>query len=117
LPARALAALGATAEQIRERAGAGPIPGPTAAPLQPPLSDRAKVALGRGFHSALELGHNYIGTEHILLGLLADTRGTGATILRGLGIAEQRTRAWLEEAIEEALAARVAANTPRPSQS
>jgi hypothetical protein len=117
MAARALAALGATPEQIRERAGTGPAPAPAAGTGQPPLSDRAKVALGRGFHAALELGHNYIGTEHILLGLLADSRGAGATILRGLGITEQRARDWLDEAIEEALAARATANTPQPSPS
>jgi len=113
--ARALAELGATPEQIRERAGAGPAPAPDAdaGTRQPPLSDRAKVALGRAFHAALELGHNYIGTEHILIGLLADTRGAGATILRGLGITEQRARDWLDDAIEEALAARGTLSTPQ----
>jgi len=101
LAARALAALGATPGQIRERAGAGPAPGPAADPRQLPLSDRAKAVLGRGFHAALELGHNYIGTEHILLGLLADPKGAGATILGPLGITEQRARDWLTQAIDK----------------
>jgi Clp amino terminal domain, pathogenicity island component len=111
MAAQALAALGATPEQIRERAGAGPAPAPAADPRQLPLSDRAKVALGRGFHAALQLGHNYIGTEHILLGLLADTKGAGATILGALGITEQRARDWLTEAIDDLMTARAAENT------
>lgn len=116
MAAQALTALGSTPGQIRDKAGAGPPPAAAAAHLQPPLSDRAKVALGRGFHAALELGHNYIGAEHILLGLITDTKGAGATILRGLGITEQRARDWVDQAIEEALTARTAANTPPPSQ-
>jgi Clp amino terminal domain, pathogenicity island component len=114
MAAQALAALGATPEQIREQAGAGPAPGPAADPRQLPLSDRAKVALGRGFHAALELGHNYIGTEHILLGLLADTKGAGATILGALGITEQRAREWVTQAIDDVIDARAAGNTPQP---
>jgi Clp amino terminal domain, pathogenicity island component len=114
MAAQALAALGATPEQIREQAGAGPAPAPAADPRQLPLSDRAKVALGRGFHAALELGHNYIGTEHILLGLLADTKGAGATILGALGITEQRAREWVTQAIDDVIDARAAGNTPQP---
>jgi hypothetical protein len=114
MAARALAALGATPEQIRDRAGAGPASAAPADPRQLPLSDRAKVTLGRGFHAALELGHNYIGTEHILLGLLADTKGAAATILGGLGITEQRARDWLTEAIDDVLTARAAEATARP---
>lgn len=112
--ARALTALGATPEQIREQVGAGPAPAAVADSRQLPFSDRAKVSLGRGFHAALELGHNYIGTEHILLGLLADTRGAGATALGALGITEQRARDWLTEAIDDILTARAAGNTTQP---
>ena len=32
------------------------------------------------------MGHNYIGTEHLLLGILAEDKDTGARVLRGLGI-------------------------------
>jgi hypothetical protein len=116
MAARALAAFGVTPEQIREQADAAPGPAPTvpnAGTRQLPFSDRAKVALGRGFHAALELGHNYIGTEHILLGLLADTKGAGATILRALGVTEQRARDWLTDAIDEVLTARGTENTPQ----
>jgi len=50
---------------------------------------------------ARRLHHNYIGTEHILLGLLADPKGAGATILGPLGITEQRARDWLTQAIDK----------------
>ncbi len=114
LAARALAALGAAPDQIRERAGAGPAPSPSTGPRRLPLSDRAKVALGRGFHAALALGHNYIGTEHILLGILADGKSAGAAILHGLGVTEQDARDWLTEAIDEILTARAAAGPAAP---
>jgi Clp amino terminal domain, pathogenicity island component len=114
LAGRALAALGATPAQIREQAGAGPVFALAAGAREVPLSDRAKVALGRGFHAALELGHNYIGTEHILLGLLADTKGAGATILGRLGITEGRAKDWLTDAIDEVLTVRATENSLRP---
>jgi ATP-dependent Clp protease ATP-binding subunit ClpA len=44
---------------------------------------------------ALRLGHNYIGTEHILLGLLEEEEGTGGRTLAGLGVTRERAEQWL----------------------
>ena len=41
---------------------------------------------------ALRLGHNYIGTEHILLGVVREGEGAGAAVLRGLGLEPERVR-------------------------
>lgn len=48
---------------------------------QIPFTPRAKQALERALREALSLGHNYIGTEHILLGLMRDTEGLHAKYL------------------------------------
>ncbi len=46
---------------------------------------------------ALELGHNYIGTEHILLGLLSNPDQPAARILASLGATQEETRVRLTE--------------------
>jgi hypothetical protein len=59
----------------------------------PPFTPRAKRALELSMSEALTLGHNYIGTEHILLGLIAEETGVAADILRrrGVGHADARS--------------------------
>jgi ATP-dependent Clp protease ATP-binding subunit ClpA len=49
---------------------------------------------------ALALGHNYIGTEHILLGLLDEEESLGGGPLAGLGITKERVRDWLIPVLE-----------------
>ena len=49
---------------------------------QMPFSPRAKQLLERALREALSLGHNYIGTEHVLLAVLAEEDSAGARILR-----------------------------------
>src|ERR1039457_4970112 len=74
LAALTITALGATPEQIRSRAGAGPVPGPTAVPGQVPFTPRANKAIQLSLREAMGLGYNHIGTEHVLLGILAEER-------------------------------------------
>jgi hypothetical protein len=50
-----------------------------------PFSAEAKKALELSLREALQLGHSYIGTEHILLGLLRDRESVAAGVLRSLG--------------------------------
>jgi ATP-dependent Clp protease ATP-binding subunit ClpC len=50
-----------------------------------PFTPRAKKVLELSLREALQLGHNYIGTEHILLGLVREGDGVGAQVLVGLG--------------------------------
>jgi len=61
---------------------------------QPPFTPRAARCLEQTLNEALALGHNYIGTEHMLLGLLTDTEGFGARILiqRGATYEDARER-------------------------
>jgi ATP-dependent Clp protease ATP-binding subunit ClpA len=47
----------------------------------PPFTPRARKVLELSLREALQLGHNFIGTEHILLGLIRDGEGVAATVL------------------------------------
>ena len=62
-----------------------------------PFTPRAKKVLELSLREALQLGHNYIGTEHILLGLLELEGGTG--VLSGLGM----TKAAVSAAVVDTL--------------
>jgi DNA-binding NarL/FixJ family response regulator len=57
-----------------------------------PFTPRAKKVLELSFREALQLGHNYIGTEHILLGLIREGEGVAAQVLQKLGADLNRVR-------------------------
>jgi ATP-dependent Clp protease ATP-binding subunit ClpA len=57
-----------------------------------PFTPRAKKVLELSLREALQLGHNYIGTEHILLGLIREGDGVAAQVLTGLGADLNRVR-------------------------
>ena len=73
---------------IRERIGVGDdiITG------QLPFTPRAKKVLELALREALSLGHNYIGTEHILLGLVREDEGAAADYFAELGITAESVR-------------------------
>src|SRR5216117_1790358 len=57
-----------------------------------PFTPRAKKVLELSLREALQLGHNYIGTEHILLGLIREGEGVAAQVLQKLGADLSRVR-------------------------
>lgn len=57
-----------------------------------PFTPRAKKVLELSLREALQLGHNYIGTEHILLGLIREGEGVAAQVLINLGADLERVR-------------------------
>jgi ATP-dependent Clp protease ATP-binding subunit ClpC len=57
-----------------------------------PFTPRAKKVLYFSLREALQLGHNYIGTEHILLGLIREGEGVAAQVLVMLGAELNRVR-------------------------
>ena len=56
------------------------------------FTDRARRAVALAQEEAKRLDHNYIGTEHILLGLIHEGDGVAAQVLVGLGVDLDRTR-------------------------
>ncbi|MFD8307934.1 Clp protease N-terminal domain-containing protein [Streptomyces sp. NPDC059690] len=103
LGAKAIAAQGVTLDAVRQAATAALPPAAEAAPELVPYASDAKKVLELTFREALRLGHNYIGTEHILLALLEFENGTG--VLSGLGIGKTAVEAELAKALEKYLQA------------
>jgi ATP-dependent Clp protease ATP-binding subunit ClpC len=66
-----------------------------------PFTPRAKKVLELSLREALQLGHNYIGTEHILLGLIREGEGVAAQVLVKLGADLPRVREQVLERVEE----------------
>ncbi|HET8529463.1 MAG TPA: Clp protease N-terminal domain-containing protein [Gaiellaceae bacterium] len=84
LAARALDALGITLAAVREEVQRIVGVGDESATGQIPFTPRAKESLERALREALSLRHNYIGTEHILLGLVALDEGAALRVLATL---------------------------------
>jgi ATP-dependent Clp protease ATP-binding subunit ClpA len=82
---QALQRFGLTLEGAREETAAIVGPGPSAPSGHIPFTPRAKKTLELALREALQLHHNYIGTEHILLGVIREGEGVGAQILRQHG--------------------------------
>ena len=60
------------------------------------FSERARRALTRAQEEAQRFGHNYIDTEHVLLGLIAEEEGVASRVLANLGVAPNKIRAAVE---------------------
>jgi len=90
--AKALDSLGVTFEAVREKVeeAIGSNGNPT--PGSPPFTPRAKKVLELSLREALQLGHSYIGTEHMLLGLVREGDGVAAQVLIQLGADLARVR-------------------------
>lgn len=105
LAAKAILAQGVALEAARRRVNAG-LPSPAAeVPAVIPFSPQARKALELTFREALRMGHNYIGTEHILLALLEQEDGEG--VLTGLGIDKQATAAQVTAVLDAAAASTI----------
>ena len=105
--ARALVSLDISLEavrlQVQEIIGRG-----QAAPTgHIPFTPRAKKVLELSLREALQLGHNYIGTEHILLGLIREGEGVAAQVLQKLGADLDRVRQTVIQLLSGAAGAEV----------
>ncbi|RZU21567.1 Clp protease N-terminal domain-containing protein [Streptomyces sp. BK239] len=99
LAAKALDEQGVSADAAREAATAALPPAVEEAPELVPYGSDAKKVLELTFREALRLGHNYIGTEHILLALLEFENGQG--VLSGLGVEKTATERYVAQALEK----------------
>jgi ATP-dependent Clp protease ATP-binding subunit ClpA len=83
--ARVLENLGITVEEVRAQVVRVVGPGDETPTGQIPFTPRAKKVLELSLREALSLGHNHIGTEHVLLGLVRENQGVAARILLDFG--------------------------------
>ena len=90
--AKALESLGISLEAVRAQVEEIIGHGGTAPSGHIPFTPRAKKVLELSLREALQLGHNYIGTEHILLGLIREGEGVAAQVLVKLGADLSRVR-------------------------
>jgi hypothetical protein len=90
--AKALESLGISLEAVREKVEETSGPAGSAPTGSPPFTPRAKKVLELSLREALQLGHNYIGTEHMLLGLVREGEGVAAQVLISLGADLARVR-------------------------
>ena len=93
IAAKALRELGvdldATRQQIEKVIGRG---NPSDMGGAPPFTPRSKKVLELSLREAMQLGHNYIGTEHLLLGLIREGEGVGAQVLIEQGLSAAKVR-------------------------
>jgi dihydroneopterin aldolase len=92
IAARVLSDLGVNVDEARERVASivgygSEDPGP-----QAPFTPRSKKVLELALREAMHLEHNYIGTEHILLGLVRESEGVAARALSDLGVSPDDVR-------------------------
>ncbi|MGI4894312.1 MAG: Clp protease N-terminal domain-containing protein, partial [Janthinobacterium lividum] len=90
--AKALESLGISLDAVREQVQEIIGQGQQAPSGHIPFTPRAKKVLELSLREALQLGHNYIGTEHILLGLIREGEGVAAQVLVKLGADLNRVR-------------------------
>ena len=101
LAARVLESLDITVERVRAQVVRIVGSGEEVTSGQIPFTPRAKKVLELALREALSLGHNYIGTEHILLALLEFENGSG--VLHGLGLTKQAVEDYIVELLSQFL--------------
>src|SRR5919106_3663070 len=90
--AKALESLGVSLDSVRSQVEEIIGTGSSSPQGHIPFTPRAKKVLELSLREALQLGHNYIGTEHILLGLIREGEGVAAQVLQQLGAELQKVR-------------------------
>jgi ATP-dependent Clp protease ATP-binding subunit ClpA len=86
-------------DPVQQEAGEGDLPRPTSSARFERFTDGARRVVVLAQEQARTLAHNYIGTEHILLGLIHEGEGVAAKALESLGISLDAARQQVEEII------------------
>ncbi|MEV0295620.1 Clp protease N-terminal domain-containing protein [Nocardia sp. NPDC050710] len=103
LAVQAIIANGVEVDAVRAAATAAlPAADGDEVPALVPFGPEAKKVLELTFREALRLGHNYVGTEHVLLALLEQENGDG--LLTGLGLDKDKIEADLTELLSQFIA-------------
>ena len=95
LAVRAIESFGASRNSLVGAVESSLGPPQTSVPGHIPFSRGAKKVRNLALREALRMGHNYIGTEHMLLALLRDDKSTGARILVDLGVTRKGAESWI----------------------
>jgi ATP-dependent Clp protease ATP-binding subunit ClpC len=90
--AQALSSLNVALDEVREQVESIVGYGEEGTGAQAPFTPRSKKVLELALREALQLGHNYIGTEHILLGLVRESEGVAARVLSNLDVDPDKVR-------------------------
>ena len=92
MAASALTSLGVSLDNLREAVLVISPLGEGDDRVSPAFTDEAKKALGLALCEALQLDHDYVGTEHILLGLVCQDDGCAAQVLASVGVDADQVR-------------------------
>jgi len=98
---KVLESLNATPADIRDAVNQSVKEGTSESYEHIPFTPRAKKVLELSLREALQMGHNYIGTEHILLGLLREGEGVAARVLNSMGISMEAVKVKVKEILNK----------------
>jgi ATP-dependent Clp protease ATP-binding subunit ClpC len=117
IAAKALLALGVSLDETRTQIeaiiGRGDLARAQDGPI--PFTPRTKKVLELAVREALQLGHDYIGTEHILLGLMREGDGVGAQVLNSAGIEFSAVRQQIRELLRGSQESYLPPGSPQPN--
>jgi ATP-dependent Clp protease ATP-binding subunit ClpC len=99
--AQVLESLAVDPEAVRQRVLESAGPGARTSSGQLPFAPRAKEALRLAVRESVQFGHRYIGTEHLLLGLLREGDGAAARVLTSLGANLDEARERVTQVLDE----------------
>jgi ATP-dependent Clp protease ATP-binding subunit ClpC len=98
---KALESLGISLETVRQRVEEIIGRGQHTPSGHIPFTPRAKKVMELSLRESRQLGHNYIGTEHILLGLISEGEGVAAQVLTSLGAEHDRVKEQATQLLAE----------------
>jgi ATP-dependent Clp protease ATP-binding subunit ClpC len=101
LGAKALQSLGHDLAAIRRQVEEAVGRGGQASPEKIPFTPKAKTVLELSLSESRALGHDYVGTEHLLLGLIRQGDGVAARVLSGLGVDLDTAREQVTRLLDE----------------
>jgi hypothetical protein len=102
IAAKTIESLNISLQAVRERVDVTIGPAGSTPTGSPPFTPRAKKVLELSLREALQLGHNFVGTEHLLLGLTREGEGVAVQVLQSLGADLPRVRQRVLELIASA---------------
>ena len=111
--ARALEQLGVSLEAVRTEVEEIIGHGGSSSSGYIPFTPRAKKVLELGLREALQLGHDFIGTEHILLGLVREGEGVAAQVLVKMGATLTQVQSQVMELLGQPIGERPVEEVPR----